>query len=284
MWSSNSTPRYVPRRNENICPQKHIQSSQAVCPSGALFQDPRGHQNLRMLKSLVWREGWSQPSVSSGYVCTHFRSSIIDPKGNQPWIFIGRTAAEAEAPVLWPLDAKSGLMGKGLDARKDWGQKEKGAAEDEMVRQHRPLSGHESGQTAGDGERQESLQSTESQRVRHNLATEQQLFIKAKGRRQTKCPSTDEWKINIPLQWNIIAIERNEALIHTIIRMYLENYAKWKKSVTKGHIFIPWSHSYEMSRIGKSTETEHSCMVGQRPWGRDMESENTKNQWTKINK
>ena len=72
-----------------------------------------------------------------------------------------------------------------------------------------------------------SLQSTESQRVGHNLVTEQQqLFIKAKRWRQTKCPSTDEWKINIPWQWNIIAIERNEVLIHIIIRVYLENYAK----------------------------------------------------------
>ena len=53
-------------------------------------------------------------------------------KGNQPWIFIGRTEAETEAPILWPPDAKSWLTGKDLDAGKDWGQ-EKGPTEDEMV-------------------------------------------------------------------------------------------------------------------------------------------------------
>ena len=54
----------------------------------------------------------------------------INPKGNQPWIFFGRTDAEAEAPLLWPPDAKSQLTGKGPDAGKDWRQEEKGMTED----------------------------------------------------------------------------------------------------------------------------------------------------------
>ena len=54
----------------------------------------------------------------------------VHPKWNQPWIFIGRTNAEAETPVLWPPDAKSWLTGKGPDAEKDWGQEEKGMTED----------------------------------------------------------------------------------------------------------------------------------------------------------
>ena len=58
----------------------------------------------------------------------------VHPKGNQPWIFLGRTDAEAEAAILWLLDAKSQLIGKDLDAEKDWSQKEKGKAENEMVR------------------------------------------------------------------------------------------------------------------------------------------------------
>ena len=58
----------------------------------------------------------------------------VSPKGNQSWIFIGRTDAEAEAPILWPPDAKSSLIGKDPDAGKDWRQKEKEVAEDEMVR------------------------------------------------------------------------------------------------------------------------------------------------------
>ena len=58
----------------------------------------------------------------------------VKPKENQPWIFIGRVDAEAEAPILWPLDVKSQLIGKDPDAGKDWGQEEKGEAEDKMVR------------------------------------------------------------------------------------------------------------------------------------------------------
>ena len=57
----------------------------------------------------------------------------VHPKGNQPWIFIARTAAEVEAPILWPSEAKSWLIGKDSNSGKDWRQKEKGAAEDEIV-------------------------------------------------------------------------------------------------------------------------------------------------------
>ena len=59
---------------------------------------------------------------------------VVNPKGNQPWIFIGSTDVEAEAPILWPPDVKSLLIGKDPDAGKDWRQEEKGLAEDEMVR------------------------------------------------------------------------------------------------------------------------------------------------------
>ena len=58
----------------------------------------------------------------------------VNPKGNQPWIFIGRTDAEVEALVLWPPDAKSRLFRKDPEAGKDWGQEEKGVEEDEMIR------------------------------------------------------------------------------------------------------------------------------------------------------
>ena len=58
----------------------------------------------------------------------------VNPTGNQPWIFIGRTDAEAEAPTLWPPDVESQLIGKDPDAGQDWGQKEQWVTEDEMVR------------------------------------------------------------------------------------------------------------------------------------------------------
>ena len=60
----------------------------------------------------------------------------VNPKGNQAWIFIGRTDAEAEAPIIWPPDAKSQLIGKDLDAGKDREQEEKGMTEDETVGWH----------------------------------------------------------------------------------------------------------------------------------------------------
>ena len=66
----------------------------------------------------------------------------VNPKGNQSWMFIGRTDAEAEALTLWPPDAKRWLTGKDPDAGKDWRQEEKGAAEDEIATQHRWLNGH----------------------------------------------------------------------------------------------------------------------------------------------
>ena len=81
----------------------------------------------------------------------------VSPKGNQPWIFIGRTDAEAETPILWPPNEKSGLDGKDPAAGKDWGQKEKEMTEDEMVGWHHQLSWHEFEQTLGDSEWQGSL-------------------------------------------------------------------------------------------------------------------------------
>ena len=67
----------------------------------------------------------------------------IHPKGDQSWVLIGRTDAEAETPILWPPDAKSWLVGKDPDAGRDWGQEEKGMTEDEMAGWHHRLNGHE---------------------------------------------------------------------------------------------------------------------------------------------
>ena len=68
----------------------------------------------------------------------------VHPKGDQSWVFIGRTDAEAETPILWPPDGKSSLTGKDSDAGRDWGQEEKGMTEDEMAGWHHRLNGHES--------------------------------------------------------------------------------------------------------------------------------------------
>ena len=76
----------------------------------------------------------------------------------QSWIFIGRTDAEAESPILWPPDTKS--QGKDLDASKDWGQEEKGVTEDEMIGWHHRLNEHEFEQAPGDIKGQGSLAAT----------------------------------------------------------------------------------------------------------------------------
>ena len=80
----------------------------------------------------------------------------VNPKGNQSWIFIGRTDAESETPILWPPDAKSWLIWKDLDAGKNLGQEEKGTTEDEMVGWHHWLDGHKFEQTPGVGDGQEA--------------------------------------------------------------------------------------------------------------------------------
>ena len=80
----------------------------------------------------------------------------VNPKGNQLWIFTGRT--EAETPILWPPDAKRQFIRKDPDTGKDWRQEEKGMPEDEMVGWHHQLNGHEIEQALGDGQRQGRLE------------------------------------------------------------------------------------------------------------------------------
>ena len=81
----------------------------------------------------------------------------VHSKGNQSWIFTGRTDAEPETPILWPPDVKNWLIWKDPDAGKDWRQEEKGRTEDKMVRWHHWLDGHEFGWTPGVGDGQGSL-------------------------------------------------------------------------------------------------------------------------------
>ena len=79
---------------------------------------------------------------------------LVNHKGNQSWIFIGRTDAKAETPILWPPDGKNWLTGKDPDAVKDWGQEDKGTTEDEMVGWHHWLKHEfEQARRVGDGQR-----------------------------------------------------------------------------------------------------------------------------------
>ena len=97
----------------------------------------------------------------------------VHPKGNQPWIFIERTDVEAEIPILWPPDRKSWLIGKNPDAGRDWGQKEKGTTEDEMVGWHHQLDEHGFEWTPGVGDGQGGLACCGSWGCKESETTEQ---------------------------------------------------------------------------------------------------------------
>ena len=101
-------------------------------------------------------------------------TKLVYPKGNRSWIFIGRTGAEAETPVLWPPDVKNWLIGKDPDPEKDWRQEGKRTTEDEMVGWHHRLAGHELEQAPEVGDRQGSLACCSSRRhgVGHDWVTE----------------------------------------------------------------------------------------------------------------
>ena len=114
------------------------------------------------------------------------RSKSINPKVNKTWIFTGRT--DAEAPIVWPTDAKNWLIWKDPDDGKDWGHEEKVVTEDEMVGWHHWLDGHEFEQTQGDSERQGSLACCSSwghkesevaqwQRICLNMQESQEMWV-----------------------------------------------------------------------------------------------------------
>ena len=119
--------------------------------------------HVQMLE-LDHKEGWApknwffqsvvlEKTLESPLDCKEIKP--VNPKGNQSWIIIGRT--DAETTMLWPPDAKNWFTGRDPDAGKDWRQKEKRVAENEMVRQYYQLNRHESEQTPGDSEEEGSL-------------------------------------------------------------------------------------------------------------------------------
>ena len=105
------------------------------------------HQRIEAFELWCWRR-----LLESPFDCK--QTQPVHPKGNQSCIFIGRTDAEAEIPMLWPPDAKSQLVWKDPEAGKDWGQEEKGTTEDEMVGWHHRLNDEK---TLGVGEGQGGL-------------------------------------------------------------------------------------------------------------------------------
>ena len=103
-----------------------------------------------------------------------------DLKGNQSWIFIGRTDAKAETPIIWPPRVKNWLIVKDSDAGRDWGQEEKGTTEDEMAGWHHQLDGHESEWTPGVGDGQGGLACCDSWGRKESDTTEWLNWIELK--------------------------------------------------------------------------------------------------------
>ena len=115
-----------------------------------------GCESWTIKKAKCWRsDGVVGEDSGESLDCREMKP--VNPKGSQSLIFIGRTDAEAETPVLWPPDAKNWLIGKNPDAGKDWRWEEKGMTEGAMVGWHHWLSGHEFEQALGDGGGQGSL-------------------------------------------------------------------------------------------------------------------------------
>ena len=111
------------------------------------------HWRIGAFELWCWRRLFRVPCTA--LYCKEIQPA--HPKGDQSWVFIGRTDAKAETPILWPPHAKIWLIEKDPDAGKDWGQEEKGMTEDEMVGWHHWLDGHGSGWTLGVGDEQGGL-------------------------------------------------------------------------------------------------------------------------------
>ena len=137
-------------------PREHIKKQRHYFANKALSSQSYGFSTSHVwMWELNYKESWAlknwwfwtvvlEKTLESPLDCKEVQ--LVHPKGNQSWIFIGRTDAEAETPILWPPDVKNWLIWKDPDAGKDWRHEEKGTIEDEMVRWHHWLKGHESEQ------------------------------------------------------------------------------------------------------------------------------------------
>ena len=128
------------------------------CKSWTIKKNKTKCKKLMLLNRGVGEDSWESLGL---------QGDQVHPKGNQSWIFIGRTDAEAEAPILWPPDVKNWLTGKGPDAGKDWGQ-EKRRTEDKMVGWHHRLNGHEQTPGGSGGQRRLACRSPRGRKESDN--------------------------------------------------------------------------------------------------------------------
>ena len=135
------------KTRQHIKKQRHYFANKG--PSSQKYGFPSGH--VWMWK-LDYKESWApkhwwfwtvvlEKTLESLLDCKEIQP--VHPKGDQSWVFIGKTDADAETPIFWPPDVKKWLTGKDPDAGRDWGQEDKGLTEDEMAGWHHWLNGHE---------------------------------------------------------------------------------------------------------------------------------------------
>ena len=167
--------------------RQHIKKQRHYFANKGLSSQSFGFSSSRIwMWELDYKESWVpknwcfwtavlEKTLESPLDCKEIQP--VPPKGNQSWIFTGRTDAEAEALILWPPDRKNWLIWKDPDAGKDWGQKKKGATEDETIKWHHWLNGHEFEQTLGDSEGQGRLACCSPWGHKKSNTTEQQLQI-----------------------------------------------------------------------------------------------------------
>ena len=148
--------------------REHIKKQRHLFANKALYSQSYGFSSSHVwIRELDCKKGWVQKNwcfhiivlkktLESPLDCKKIKA--VNLKGNQSWILIGRTDAEAEAPILWLPDVKSWLIEKDPDVEKNCRQKDKGPAEDEMIGWHHQHNGHEFEQTQGDNEGQGSLE------------------------------------------------------------------------------------------------------------------------------
>ena len=143
-------PRQCIKKQRHYFANKDLSSQSYGFSSSHVWMWELDHKESWALKNWCFWTVVLEKTLESPLDCKETKS--VNLKGNQSWISIGRTDAEAEAPMLWTPDAKNWLIGKDPDAGKDWRQEEKGMTEDEMVRWHHWLSGNKFEQTLGDSE------------------------------------------------------------------------------------------------------------------------------------
>ena len=148
------SPRQHLKKHSHYFTNKGPSSQSYGCSSGHVWMWELDYKESWVPRNWCFWTVVLKKTLESPLDCKEIQS--VHPKGDQSWVFIGRTDAEAETPILWPPYANSWLIWKDPDAGKDWRQAEKGMKEDEMVGHHQ-LDGHEFEQALGVGDGQGSL-------------------------------------------------------------------------------------------------------------------------------